>query len=200
MPGTYDTRGTRLRVHSEGVYNVAPPLYVVPGVMRQRVERPSYGLRVNCRPSPAVRERRWRNFARTGYKKRARGSAHTPSPRFHTHPIRRKPRSPGRAPSSDLAPPRVPVQPPAPRRGLPLYNFSRLLSNRLELPRPSGPAGLGACGGLLGSLSNGLKLNYANSDDPPPRPLLCLLHRADLASWRGPARWVSSRSGWLGAF
>ena len=91
-------------------------------------------------------------------------------------------------------------QPPAPRRGLPLYNFSRLLSNRLELPRPSGPAGLGACGGLLGSLSNGLKLNYANSDDPPPRPLLCLLHRADLASWRGPARWVSSRSGWLGAF
>jgi hypothetical protein len=112
VPDTQDTRGTRLRVHSEGVYNVAPPLHVVPGIMRQRVERPSCGLRANCRPSPAVRERCWRNFARTGYKKRARASAHTPPPRLNTHPIPRKTRSPGRLQTLDFAPPRVPVPNP----------------------------------------------------------------------------------------
>jgi hypothetical protein len=91
---------------------VAPPPHVVSGLTRQRVARPSRGLGVNCRPCPAVRERRWWNFTRTGYKKKARGSAHTPPTRLCTHPTRRKPRSPGRLHVPVFAPPRVPAPNP----------------------------------------------------------------------------------------
>jgi hypothetical protein len=83
---------------------------MMPGLQRQRVPRPSHGLRANCRPPPAVRERYWRYLRQLATKKRARGSAHTPSTRHYLHPIRRAARRQARI-RPDLVPPRAPAPP-----------------------------------------------------------------------------------------